>query len=68
MKWSMVENKYEVGYVDEYKTWLQNDLHGVVSPIPRTGREIEDAQTRPLSARMGPKGARVSTEGGRILE
>ncbi|TMW97795.1 hypothetical protein EJD97_004970 [Solanum chilense] len=46
MKWDMTKNRYEAGYVNEYKTWLQNDLHGVVNLIPRTGREIEDVHTR----------------------
>ena len=46
MKWEVTENRYEVGYVDEYKTWSHNDLHGVVNPIPCMGRRIEDVQTR----------------------
>ena len=46
MKWDMTENKYEAGYVNKYKTWLQNNLHGVVNPILLTGLEIEDVQTR----------------------
>ena len=46
MEWDMTENRYEVGYVNEYNTWLQNDLHGVVNPISCTSREIEDVQTR----------------------
>ena len=46
MTWDMAKNRYEVGYVDEYNTWLQNDLHGVVNLIPRTGQEIEDVHTR----------------------
>ena len=46
MKWDMTEIRYEAGYVDEYKTWLPNNLHGVVKPIPHTGREIEDVRTR----------------------
>ena len=37
MEWDMTENIYEAGFVDEYKTWLHNDLHGVVNPIPRMG-------------------------------
>ncbi|TMW80518.1 hypothetical protein EJD97_018841, partial [Solanum chilense] len=48
IKWEMTENRYEAGYVDEYKTWLHNDLHGVVNPIPRMGQRIEDVQTRLL--------------------
>ncbi|TMX00532.1 hypothetical protein EJD97_000635 [Solanum chilense] len=46
MKWEVTENRYRAGYVDEYKTWLHNDLRGVVDPTPRTGRRIEDVQTR----------------------
>ena len=46
MKWEVTEDRYGAGYVDEYKTWLHNDLHGVVDPVPRTGRKIEDVQTR----------------------
>ncbi|TMW80374.1 hypothetical protein EJD97_020754, partial [Solanum chilense] len=46
MKWEVIENRYEAGYVDKYKTWLHNDLHGVVNPIPRIGRRIENVQTR----------------------
>ncbi|TMW99128.1 hypothetical protein EJD97_003007 [Solanum chilense] len=46
MKWEVTENRYGAGYVDEYKTWLHNDLRGVVNPIPRMGRRIEDVQTR----------------------
>ena len=42
MKWDMTENIYEAGYVDEYKTSLQNDLHGVVNPTPHVDREIKD--------------------------
>ena len=40
MTWDMAKNRYEVGYVDEYNTWLQNDLHGVVNLIPRMGRKV----------------------------
>ena len=40
MKGSIGENRYEARYVDDYKTWLQDDLHGVVNPTPCVGREI----------------------------
>ena len=46
MKWEVTEGRYVAGYVDEYKTWLHNDLHGVVDLTPRTGQKIEDMQTR----------------------
>ncbi|TMW89799.1 hypothetical protein EJD97_016612 [Solanum chilense] len=46
MKWDMTENRYEAWYVNEYKTWLQNDLHGVVNLISRMVRKVEDVQTR----------------------
>lgn len=44
LKVSIAENRYEAGYVDEYKTWFQDDLRGVVNLTPRVGREIEDVQ------------------------
>ena len=28
------------------KTWLQDDLRGVVNPTPHVGREIENVQMR----------------------
>ena len=46
MKGNMAENRFEAGYVDEYKTWLQDNLCGVVNPKPRVGREIKDVQMR----------------------
>ncbi|KAH0705576.1 hypothetical protein KY289_010652 [Solanum tuberosum] len=46
LKESMAENRYEAGYVDEYKKWLQDDLRGTLDPTPRTGRQIEDVQVR----------------------
>ncbi|TMW82497.1 hypothetical protein EJD97_005800 [Solanum chilense] len=46
MKWEVTENRYGAGYVDLYKTWLHNDLHGVVNAIPRMDQKIEDVQTR----------------------
>ena len=46
MKWEVTEDRYGAGYVDEYKTWLHNNLHGVVDPTPRTSRKIEDVETR----------------------
>ncbi|KAH0700949.1 hypothetical protein KY284_015164 [Solanum tuberosum] len=46
LKESMTENRYEAGYVDEYKKWLQDDLRGTLDPTPRTGRQIEDVQVR----------------------
>ena len=51
MKGDMTENRYEVEYVDEYKTWLQNDLHGAVNLIPHTNQEIEDVHIRPTILR-----------------
>ena len=42
IKWGMAENRYEGGYVDEYKTWLQNNLRDVVNLTQRVGKEIED--------------------------
>ena len=41
MKWDMTEIRYEAGYVDEYKTWLQNDLHGVVNVITHTIKKLK---------------------------
>ena len=46
MKWEVTEDRYGAGYVDEYKTWLHNDLRGVVDPTPRTSQKIEDVETR----------------------
>ncbi|KAH0682847.1 hypothetical protein KY285_020355 [Solanum tuberosum] len=48
IKESMTKNRYEAGYVDEYKKWLQNDLHGTLDLTPRTGRQIEDVQLSTL--------------------
>ncbi|KAH0729393.1 hypothetical protein KY290_000528 [Solanum tuberosum] len=48
LKESMAENRYEAGYVDEYKKWLQDDLRGTLDPTPRTGRQIEDVQLNTL--------------------
>lgn len=42
----MDENRYKVGYIDEYKKWLQDISHGIVISIPRMGREIKDVQVR----------------------
>ncbi|KAH0679316.1 hypothetical protein KY284_020401 [Solanum tuberosum] len=46
LKESMAENRYEAGYVDGYKKWLQDDLLGTLDPTPCTGRQIEDVQVR----------------------
>ena len=46
MEGNIAENRYEAGYVDEYKTWLQDDLCGVVNPTPRVDREVKDVQMR----------------------
>ena len=37
MKGNMNENKYKYGYVDEYKTWLQDNLRSVVNTTPQVG-------------------------------
>ncbi|KAH0754939.1 hypothetical protein KY290_025209 [Solanum tuberosum] len=42
----MTEDRYDAGYVDEYKKWLQDDLCGTLDPTPRTGRQIEDEWDR----------------------
>lgn len=39
---SIAANRYEAGYVDEYKTWFHDDLCGVVNMTPHGDREIED--------------------------
>ena len=44
MKGSIAENRYKVWYVNKYKTWLQDDLCGVVNPTSRVGCEIKDVQ------------------------
>ncbi|KAH0675521.1 hypothetical protein KY285_023322 [Solanum tuberosum] len=42
LKESMSEDRYDAGYVGEYKKWLQDDLGGTLDPTPRTCRQIED--------------------------
>ncbi|KAH0705964.1 hypothetical protein KY285_010484 [Solanum tuberosum] len=46
LKESIATNKYQVGYVDEYNKWLQDDLLGTLNPTPCTDRQIEDIQVR----------------------
>lgn len=46
MKESMAKNRYEAGYINEYKKWLQDNLCGVVKPTPHVGRGIEDVKVR----------------------
>ncbi|KAH0673762.1 hypothetical protein KY285_024850 [Solanum tuberosum] len=58
LKESIVVNKYQPEYVDEYNKWLQDDLLGTLNSTPCTGRQIEDIQ----GARISAYGARVPTK------
>ena len=66
MKGNIDENRYEAGYLDEYKTWFHNNLRGIVNPIPRVGREIEDVQMRSRSTHIIFK--RNETKGNRNFD
>ncbi|KAH0642103.1 hypothetical protein KY285_032967 [Solanum tuberosum] len=46
LKESIAANRYQAGYVDEYKKWLQDDLLSTLNPTPCTGRQIKDIQVR----------------------
>ncbi|KAH0709466.1 hypothetical protein KY284_010893 [Solanum tuberosum] len=50
LKESMYANRYQSGYVDEYKKWLEDDLLGTLNPGPCMGRQIEDEVRLQLQA------------------